>query len=312
MGNATSSRFGKSATNIGCWRKKDCSCLTRKNRAHRGRQPQPAQQFFCANRLAFSILPRKRWHRMVGGGEHGLWQIDPDFGFAPLVPDAPESVYNRFGRALDAVGTERRFVTEIYAGKLWVFEHGKCLKIIQLPGFAGILHEDKHGKIWDRATIKFFRWDKQTFFRGFAPFPVPEHLTGCADLRFFRHGRRRGGQSLVCEQPRRPADLPNRHPNLAKTGRTGGFHLKKPQLPAGRPGASLGIGTEDLGCSDSTSRRARSNCTAPTRPRPGSLGAYIVFSLCRDGQGKIWAATDPGGIFQGSITTRRRAKNSSR
>jgi ligand-binding sensor domain-containing protein len=234
------------------------------------------------------------------GGENGLWQLDPNlqhFQNQPIDTARYASLVNRYVRFLDVPGLNRRFVCDLYKGRLLVFEKDKWLKTIELGGTAGVLHQDKSGVIWTVGGAKVFHLNPQTL--QLTPFLYDEKLLQPAkNTRVIALDEDAAGNLWLC------------------TNNRGVLVFHKKEGVWRKPGAAVGLISENLNClladpvrktvwlgSDDYGlfrydelsgqfklyRREEENldCT---------LGAYMVMGLCRDGLGRIWVATDPGGI----------------
>lgn len=234
------------------------------------------------------------------GGERGFWQIAPSaqqFGFVPLLPENTPSIYNRFSRFLDAADGGRRFITDFYEGRLWVMERGKCLKIMDLQGLAGILHRDRRGGVWVSGGKKIFRLDEKTL--ALSPFPVPENMLDASLTSFFCDMAEDAAGNLWFGNNKEGLLIFNPATQTwRKPGEAEGFISQSPSCLLADPARkTVWIGTEDYGLFRFDEPSGQFKLYRPDEAAPeSSLGAYIVFGLCRDGQGKIWAATDPGGV----------------
>ncbi len=242
------------------------------------------------------------------GGETGLWQFDPrlqHFNYENLLPENTEEFYNTFCRTLDLKVSGQRLILDFYRNKLLVFENKKQRAAINLPGRAALLFEDRSGKIWVGGGKNIFHFDPKTL--KIKPFEIPAHLFGAAENSIFQgmaedaagnfwFANNKSGLLVFC-----PADGSGAKSNDGswwKPGEADGFISSAAACVFSDPSQrTIWVGTEDFGLFrfDEKTRNFQLFQHEETRPKT-SLGAFVVFAICRDGAGKIWVATDPGGV----------------
>lgn len=234
------------------------------------------------------------------GGEQGLWLYDPasqHFGYQPLKPENQQAIYNAFCRIVDSKVDGRRYVTDFYEGKLHVFENGRLVKTLSQPGNCGILHEDRAGRLWVSFGKKIFQLDRNTL--AIKPFDFPPQLLDpAAGSYFFSMAEDAGGNfwfgntdgGLLVWRPKtgdwwKPSEAED---FIASNVRDVFADVER---------RTVWIATEDYGLFRFDEKPGKFTLYQQEEGDPEhSLGGYIVNAICKDGQGHIWAATDPGGI----------------
>jgi ligand-binding sensor domain-containing protein len=234
------------------------------------------------------------------GGEQGLWQYDPaaqHVGYTPLKPEGTEGIYNAFSRFVDSKVDGRRYAADFYEGKLLVYENELLLRTITQPGNCGILHEDRAGQLWISFGKNLFQLDRKSLT--LKPFEVPPHLLDpAARSYFFSMAEDAGGNCwfgntsegvLVWKPKENEWWKPGEREEFIANGVRDVF--------ADVERRTVWIATEDYGLFRFDEKTAKFTLYQQEEGDPEhSLGAYIVNAICKDGQGRIWAATDPGGI----------------
>lgn len=234
------------------------------------------------------------------GGEQGLWLFDPSlqhFGYTPLKPETTKDFYNTYCRFLDARLDGRRYLLNYYDKQLLVFEGKKLLKAINLPGLAASLLEDKEGQIWVSGGDHVFILDRETWRLNTFPLPgqLLNQLKGSVffDIEQDSQGRywfANNQEGLLVWNPKtgvwwKPSE---REEFIANGVRDIFADLER---------QTVWIATEDYGLFRFDEKMGKFTLYRQEENDPAnSLGAYIVNAVCKDGQGRIWAATDPGGI----------------
>ena len=234
------------------------------------------------------------------GGEEGLWFYDPaaqQFAYTALKPDNAKDFYNTLCRFTDSKLDGRSYLLDYYFKKLLVYEKDKHLKTIALPGLAAVLFEDKNGTLWVGGGNQIFQLDRKTFV--LKPFPIPHNLLDPASsTTFFDITQDAAGNYWFANNKEGVLVWRPEKNDWWKPGEKEEFIGKAISgLFADIEHRTVWIATQDYGLFryDEASGKFtlyRQDETDPSQ----SLGAYIVNSVCKDGQGFIWAATDPGGI----------------
>lgn len=230
------------------------------------------------------------------GHEDGLRLLDPQwqhFHFRSLSPaNAEADIY----RILDA-SSGARYALDQAEYQLLQLKGHQIVGRHALPGPPAILFEDSQHRIWLSAGSILFTFDplRQKLQR----IPMPEHLhragtkSGFVDMAedsqgnlWFAHEEE--GLLVWLHKPQR----------WWKPAEAEGFigrNLSK--LLADKTRQTVWIGSHDYGLFryDEASGRFRIYEKDRHRPRH-SLGAYIIQDICLDKQGRVWVATDPGGI----------------
>jgi ligand-binding sensor domain-containing protein len=234
------------------------------------------------------------------GGEQGLWLLDPaaqQFGYTPLIPEHEKVIYNTFCRFVDSRLDGRRYITEFYGGKLHIYENGRLLKTIRQPGNCGMLHEDRAGQLWVAFGKNLYILDRKLLT--IKLFPITGRLLDPAVHSYFygmtedAMGNLWFGNTDEGVLVWRPATgdwwKPGARENFIGRAVT--------DVLADVERRIVWIATQDYGLFRFDEKTGKFTLYQPDENDPGgSLGAYIVKGLCKDGQGRIWAATDPGGI----------------
>ncbi len=234
------------------------------------------------------------------GGEDGLWQYDPavqHFDYTPLRPENTKDFYNTYCRFTDSRVDGRRYQLNYYGKQIQVFENGKLLKASQLPGPAAALYEDGQGKIWVSGGQQIFQFDRKNF--SLKPFPIPAHLLDpTGGSVFFDITQDAAGNYWFANNKEGVLVWwPDRN-QWWKPGEQEEFIGKSvSDLLADTERRTVWIATQDYGLFRYDEASGKFTLYRQEEADPEhSLGAYIVNSVCKDGQGHIWAATDPGGI----------------
>ena len=234
------------------------------------------------------------------GGEQGLWLYDPaaqHFDYTPLKAENDKDIYNAYSRFLDSKLDGRRYIADFYEGKIRVLESGRMVKTLAKPGYCGLLHEDREGVIWCAFGKQLYQVDRKAL--QLRPFTLPAHLLNPTVKSFFfsmaqdASGNFWFGNTsegvLVWKPKENEWWKPGEREEFIASGVRDVF--------ADVERRTVWIATEDYGLFRFDEKTARFTLYRQEENDPEhSLGAYIVNAVCKDGQGHIWAATDPGGI----------------
>jgi ligand-binding sensor domain-containing protein len=233
------------------------------------------------------------------GGDKGLWLYDPlaqHFDYTALKPENTKDVYNTFCRFTDSKVDGRHYLLDFYLGHLQVYENNIHLKTIALPGQTSLLYEDKGGKLWVGGGHQLFQLDRQSL--RLQPFILPSEIRPQNHSIFIDMIEDAAGNywfatnhaGIIVWQPK------SNH--WWKPGKADGFIAHAATaLFADQEYKTVWIATEDYGLFryDEVTRKFTLYRQEESNPE-NSIGAYCVNSVCKDGQGKIWVATNPGGI----------------
>ncbi len=238
------------------------------------------------------------------GGTKGLWRYEAYAarirrleGINPGKVVPLESAYPAF-QILDLRQSPQRLILDIHASRLFFVENEKITKTISIPGVrAAMLYEDRKGAIWVGGERRIFTVSPSS--GELTPFPVPDSLWSGSEPSTFRtmaedsRGRYWFGNDQEGVFIYDPATR-----LWSRLTESQGFLSKAPWRILADPNRKrLWIGTEDYGLFlyDETKDRFVHYEHDETNPRH-SLGAFIIPDLCFDPNGRLWAATDPGGI----------------
>lgn len=231
------------------------------------------------------------------GGEQGLWQYDPaaqHFGYTALAPVAAQTngAAGCF-RVIDSPWDHCRYLLDGRAARLQIFEKGRLMKTLPLPEPAAALYESPQGQLWIGCGARVFTLDRQS--RQLIPLPLPWRAAPGAITDIDQDA---AGKYWFADDN---AGLMVWNPNADTWWQPGAkdeFIGKAiSDLLADRERRTVWIATQDYGLFRYDEAGGRFMLYRQEETAPGhSLSAYIVHSLCKDGQGYIWAATDPGGL----------------
>ncbi len=238
------------------------------------------------------------------GGTKGLWRYEAYAarirrleGINPGKVVPLESAYPAF-QILDLRQSPQRLILDIHASLLFFVEKEKITKTVSIPGRrAAMLYEDRRGAIWVGGERRIFTVSPSS--GQLTPFPVPDSLWSGSEPSTFRtmaedsRGRYWFGNDQEGVFIYDPATR-----LWSRLTESQGFLSKAPWRILADPNRKrLWIGTEDYGLFlyDETKDRFVHYEHDETNPRH-SLGAFIIPDLCFDPNGRLWAATDPGGI----------------
>ncbi len=261
--------------------------------------PSPQNHFTAPTGLLQNLFLEKNGIVWIAG-EQGLWRYDPDaqhFGYTPLKGENTNDFYNTFCRFTDSKVDGRRYLLDYYDLHLMVFENSRLRKKIRLPGLAAAIFEDKNGILWVSGGPEIFQLDRKLL--QLKPFPIPSNLVDPASgTVFFDIAQDAAGDfwfgnnktGVLVWRPEKKA--------WWKPGEAEGFIGKAvADIFADRERRTVWIATQDYGLFRYDEASGKFTLYRPEEADPEhSIGAYIVNSICKDGQGHIWAATDPGGI----------------
>ncbi|MCF8247886.1 MAG: histidine kinase [Saprospiraceae bacterium] len=234
------------------------------------------------------------------GGKGGLWLFDSaaqHFNYTPLKPENTNDFYNTYCRFMDSKLDGRRYQLNYYGQQIQVFKNSKSLKNIQLPGFAAALFEDKQGQIWVSGGAQIFQLDRKNLI--LKPFPIPAHLLENPSNSIFYDIEQDAAGNYWFANNREGVLVWKPEKNeWWKPGENEEFIGKAvSDLLADHERRTMWIATQDYGLFRFDEKTSKFTLYRQEENDPEhSLGAYIVNGLCKDGQGHIWAATDPGGI----------------
>jgi ligand-binding sensor domain-containing protein len=234
------------------------------------------------------------------GGEKGLFQYDPaaqHFAYTPLKTDLGEGVAYSFGRIVDSKVDGRRYICDLDAGQLLIYEHGQKLASVSRPGNCGLLAEDKEGRLWVGFGKKIYWLDR--FSLTLRPFPVPAAMfKPTIDSHFSSMAQDAAGnlwfgnndEGVLVWSPDKAA--------WWKPGEQDGFIAGSiNEIMADVERRTIWFATDDYGLYKFDERDRTFTLYQPDEDNPThSFAAYLARDLCKDGLGRIWIATDPGGI----------------
>ncbi|MBK8878983.1 MAG: histidine kinase [Haliscomenobacter sp.] len=238
------------------------------------------------------------------GGAKGLWRYE---GYAARIRQlegirpgkvAPEESSSPAFHMLDLRKLPLRLILDVHANRLIFVENQEVIKTVSIPGRRAVMvYEDRKGMIWVGGERQLFQVDPAT--GRLSPFPVPDSLW---------FGRQPSTFRTMAEDSRGRYWFGNDQEGVfiydpatrlwSKPVESQGFISLAPwHMLADPTQKRLWIGTEDYGLFlyDETKDRFVHYEHDETDPRH-SLGAFIIPDLCLDPNGRLWAATDPGGI----------------
>lgn len=227
------------------------------------------------------------------GGTEGLWRCAPaEQHFS--VNDLPGQQFTHFVE-LRAQG--RWLALDGPGARLLVLRGSEVEKTLLLSGEGRLLTRDGSGQIWLGAGARLYRFDSiQLALREF-PLPAstaPAFAQGdFVALAQDKAGRLWWGHDhaglLVWDAAK---DI------WWRPGEAEGFISQSvTSLLADPVSGEVWIGTDDFGLFRYLPVPGRFQLYQHDAQHPaGSLGAFMVEGLCRDGGGRLWVATDPGGL----------------
>lgn len=230
------------------------------------------------------------------GGEQGLWQYDPaaqHIGYTALAPGVETSDDAGCFRVIDSPWDHCRYLLNGRAARLQVFDKGRLLKTLALPEPAAALYESPQGQLWIGCGSRVFKFDRQS--RQILPLSLPHRAAPGAivDIDQDAAGRYWFADDNAGIMVWNPTSNSWWQPDTEDE-----FIGKAiSDLLADRERRTVWIATQDYGLFRYDEAGGRFTLYRQEEAAPShSLSAYIVHSLCKDGLGYIWAATDPGGL----------------
>ena len=238
------------------------------------------------------------------GGAKGLWRYEAYAarirqmeGIDPGKVTQEESSSPAF-HMLDLRKLPLQLILDVHARRLIFVDNQEVIKTVSIPGRrAAMVYEDRKGMIWVGGERQLFQVDPAT--GRLSPFPVPDSLWVGRQPSTFRtmaedsRGRYWFGNDQEGVFIYDPATR-----LWSRLTESQGFISLAPWRMLADPNRKrLWIGTEDYGLFlyDETKDRFVHYEHDETNPRH-TLGAFIIPDLCFDPKGRLWAATDPGGI----------------
>lgn len=234
------------------------------------------------------------------GGEQGLWLYDPaaqQVDYTSLKPSNTSDFYNTFCRFTDSKVDGRRYLLDYYYHRLLVFEKNKLLKTISLPGVATIIYENPQGILWVGSGQQIFQLERPSL--RLRPFPIPSNLLDpTAGSVFFDITQDAAGNYWFANNKEGVLVWRPKTNDWWKPGEREDFIGKAvSDLLYDQAHGTVWIATQDYGLFRYDEASGKFTLYRHEEADPAhSLGAYIVHAVCKDGQGYIWAATDPGGL----------------
>ncbi len=233
------------------------------------------------------------------GGENGLWLAQPfqrNFQYKQLRNGAKTDNANCYTRFLE-LKDGRLLTINFYYHQLLVIHGSETLHTFELPKRAALLYRDRSGQIWVGGGNQLFHFDADKLV--LTPFPIEAKGWNPPENGYFQEmaedsrgnfwfGHFNNG-ALVWQPKQNTWWVPDS---------TQGFISKHvTSIAADSLRESVYLGTEDFGLFRFEWKSGQFELYQhdPNRPRH-SLGAYIVFDVCIDPEGVVWAATDPGGV----------------
>jgi ligand-binding sensor domain-containing protein len=233
------------------------------------------------------------------GGEQGLWlceAVHQQVRYTQLKPNTADDFYNTFVRFLD-LPDGRLLSLDFYYHQLIVSQGDQVLQHIDLPVKASLLYRDSHGVIWIGGGESVFQLDPQTL--QLRPFALPkrpgkneaggyyEQMTEDSKGNYWFANRKNG--VVVWNPQTQKAWFPDSSVGFIGTQLT--------SLYADTARKTVWIGSLDYGLFRYDEVTGKFTLYQHESNEPvHSLGAFMVTGICRDHQGYIWVATDPGGV----------------
>jgi len=258
---------------------------------------------FHQDTKAYSETPDSIVHRDQNGliwlgGQDGLRCFDPDlqhFRFQRVATGIPDPDAHPFYRLIEAKDG-RQYANDLEGRQLFVMEGGKIIRTIPLPGTAALLYEDSRNRIWVGAGNKLFLMNPRAL--NLSPVVIPKHLPdpGSASI-FLDMAEDSYGNFWFATDDAGIWVWRITQENWWKPAEAEGFIGRNLSCVFADPQRqTVWIGSQDYGVFRYDEKAGRFNIYQRDENSPErTLGAFIVNSICRDGQGYIWVATDPGG-----------------
>lgn len=228
------------------------------------------------------------------GGAQGLWRCAPgeQHFHAWTLPALPES---QFMNAID-LDAKNRLALDAAGARLHVIQGRESASSLPLPGRGTLLAQDPKGQVWISAGGRLYRWEagRQTL----QPWDLPAGLEAALKGGHFQAmavdagGRYWWGLNhagILVWDPQKNT--------WWRPGAKDGFISNTVTAILAGPDGEMWIGTEDFGLYRYQPATGRFVLFQHETEQPvTSLAAFIVTDLARDGQDRLWVATDPGGI----------------
>lgn len=238
------------------------------------------------------------------GGEKGLWQYVPDnqhFEYFSIYPNERKMQYNPFSKVCYSKIDGRTYIGDFYAGKVFVYDREKLVKIIKLPSWrSALLFEDRQGNLWCNADTRLFIINRNSLTIN--EFKISKELKiHQSDKAYFTDMCEDSNGNLWCatsEQWVFVYDISTKKwpkPTINDNYQP----LAVTSLLADNAKKTIWIGTQDYGLLryDEVSKNFtlfQHDDKNPTQ----SIAGFVVMDIEKDAKGNIWVATSPGGLSQ--------------
>lgn len=234
------------------------------------------------------------------GGEQGLWMHDPisshftnTFLTLPATPDQACTYHQFWDSPLDG----RRYLLDRFGQQLHLSGETKFGKSLALPGEATLLFEDRDGLIWVGAGNRLFHFDREN--QKLIPFDIPARLLDSKLPSFFTSMAQDadGNYWLGHDKAGLFVWFPHENRWWQPDEEANFISQSVRKIFVHRERQTIWIAASDYGLFRYDEKSQLFTLYQhDENDLENSLGAFMVNSICKDGLGFIWVATDPGGV----------------
>ncbi|HMQ49477.1 MAG TPA: two-component regulator propeller domain-containing protein [Saprospiraceae bacterium] len=234
------------------------------------------------------------------GGEQGLWMFSPlsqYFIHTFLRPPVFSQQNNTYHQFLDSRFDGKRYLLDRYGQELVVEDGTKYGQRIKLSGIATLLFEDAKGLLWIGAGNRLFHYNRTKKLPQPFDHTAPLFDPSVSSVFTSMTQDEAGNYWIGNDNTGLLVWLPHENKWWIPGEEEGFISHSVSKIFVHRERQTIWIATSDYGLFRYDQKNRQFILYQQDERYPDkSLGAYIINDICKDRLGRIWVATDLGGI----------------